>query len=109
MDLPVRLMGHNCEEEIEKIQEALDVIEGLINSIKTKNPDAEIVLDSRTDGVFFILGTRNLFHHDEMGGDWWNTYCYEDVIHRFSDCGIVAEEMKKYSDYHDEYPVKRYW
>lgn len=86
-------------DEIEKIQEALDVIEGLINSIKTKNPDAEIVLDSRTDGVFFILGTRNLFHHHSNGGDWWNTYCYEDVIHRFNDCGIVGAEMDHASDY----------
>ncbi len=110
MDLPVRLMGHNCEEEIEKIQEALDVIEGLINSIKTKNPDAEIVLDSNyNEGLFLVLGTRPIWIDHENGGCWEHNYCHEDVIHRFSDCGIVATEMKKYSDYHDEYPLKRYW
>ena len=108
MELPARLMGHNCEEEIERIQGYLDLIEQEINSIKTKNPDAKLVMDSvpeskdEGEGIFLVLGARYIWKDHSNGGDYWCHCCYEDVIHRFNNCGIIATTMEQYSYYHED-------
>lgn len=109
MSLPTRLMGHNCEEEIQSIQDALNLVAQHIASIKQKNPDAHLIWDRYTDCLTFVLGTRPVWEDHENGGCWNHEYCNEDLIHRFDDCGIEAAKVIDYSDYHSEYPLRRYW